>query len=126
MIEDLQQALESLLPLRIDGLEYHDPVLTLGGQGWALSLVCPWRLQNGESNVTAWDEDDVGDASWDLVGHHLEAVTRRVAGNEEDPVFELSGGFRLEVFADTDLDPWVLRLPTQTIVGRSASGGQLA
>jgi hypothetical protein len=34
----------------------------------------------------------------------------------------LDGGIRIEVHADTDLDPWVLRLPGLIIVGRKAAG----
>jgi hypothetical protein len=126
MIEDLHAALRPLLPLRVDQLAYQDPVLTFGGEGWSLVLVCPWRLLKGTKVLTAWDDQAVEDSSWELLGHQIYAVRPRIPGNDQDPVFELSGDLHLEVFADTDLDPWVLRLPTQTIVGRSPTGGQRA
>jgi hypothetical protein len=125
MIDDLREALRPLLPLRIEWLEYQDPVLTVGGDDWSLALVCPWRLQRAGTTVTAWDLEGVEDASWDLVGHQINRVERRKAGEDEYPAFELSDGLRLEVIADSDVDPWVLRLPTQTIVGRRTAGGHV-
>lgn len=123
MIEELNSALQPLLPLKIGWVEYTDPVLTLGGDGWSLSLACPWRLVSGTSVVSAWDDVDVEDSSWDLVGHQITNAGSRIEENREDPAFSLTGELRLEVLADSDLDPWVLRLPSQTLVGRSQQGG---
>jgi hypothetical protein len=39
-----------------------------------------------------------------------------------DPVFVFDNDIRLTVRADTDLDPWVLRLPGLIVVGRQAGG----
>lgn len=124
MIDELSAALDALLPLRIDWVEYQDPILTLGGERWALALACPWRLMEGPTAVTAWDEPGVEDESWNLVGHLITAVRPRLDGNSEDPAFSISGALVLEVLADTDLDPWVLRLDLtgKTFVGRSGLG----
>ena len=41
-----------------------------------------------------------------------------------DPVFEVSGGISIKVSADTDLDPWTLRLPHVMLIGRQGSAGE--
>jgi hypothetical protein len=52
---------------------------------------------------------------WDLVGHEIAEV--KTAPNGFDPIFLLSGDVELTITADTDLDPWVFRLPHITFVG---------
>lgn len=44
------------------------------------------------------------------------------AGNgiSVDPTFRLTGNLCLEIFSDTDYDPWVMRLPKITFVGMAS------
>jgi hypothetical protein len=34
----------SLLRLRLEEVDYNDPMVVLAGPGWSLSVACPWRL----------------------------------------------------------------------------------
>lgn len=101
------------LPLHIYEAEFSDPMLLLGGQGWTLAVTCPWRITNSTVVDISWTSQDAADRVWDLIGQTI--VTIRDEGR--DPVFDLSGGAQLEIFSDTDADPWVLRFEGQTFVG---------
>ena len=92
-------------------------------------MLCAWRLlRNGNvvvdpDNMTGPFEirtQIVTDAIWELIGHEIVGVTES-ATNPNDPVFELSGGYTIEVAADSDLDPWVLELPRIAFVGTMTS-----
>lgn len=102
------------LPVRVRGTEVQDPILTLFGEGWALTIACPWEGSIG-GRALYWEDDDIEDRSWDLVGEDLLAV-RQVGPAVE---FEFSAG-SLIATPDTDLDPWVLSLPGGLMVGRTA------
>jgi hypothetical protein len=110
------EAVEQHGPLLIAEVEYADPVFTLNGDGWGLTLVCPWRLVRGTDLVLSWSAPEAPDAVWDLIGRRITAVAPR----GRDVAFPLSDGTTLEVFCDTDVDPWVLRLPGATYVGPDA------
>jgi hypothetical protein len=124
MIDSMAAALQSLGPLRIDDVDYSDPSLTLAGEGWSLALVCPWTVMQEDSPLFAWDDSGVGDAVWDLIGRSITGVRRRSKHSPEDPVFFLTGGLAIEVRADTDLDPWSLRLPGHVFVGSKSHSGE--
>lgn len=119
MIEDILSAARAGLPLHVSEVDYADPVVTLIGPSWSLALVCPWQMVVDGSVAFAWDDAAVGDKVWDLVGKRIQRIERRTADNNEDPVFIFDDQSRLEVLADTDLDPWSLQLPSIVIVGRA-------
>jgi hypothetical protein len=114
MTDDVAEALRADLPQQIRGVEVNDPVLTLYGDGWSLTLMCPWTV-DGPDGRFDWESESIEDQAWELVGHSLQAVSP----TEVDPVFEFSGGLSIRVSADTDLDPWTLRLPHVLVVGRT-------
>ncbi|KGM13802.1 hypothetical protein [Cellulomonas bogoriensis] len=31
------------LPARVEGVEVQDPILTMFGEGWAMTIACPWE-----------------------------------------------------------------------------------
>ncbi|HWM56964.1 MAG TPA: hypothetical protein VNO83_03935 [Pseudonocardia sp.] len=112
---------QAALPRTIRGIEFNDPVLSMHGEEWSLALMCPWRI-DGPGRSYTWESETIEDDAWDLSGHSLVAVSSD-SPDIVDPVFVLDGGIRIEVHADTDLDPWVLRLPGGLIiVGRKAAG----
>jgi hypothetical protein len=113
MTSSMTEMIQSALPLKIDKVEFQDPVLVLQGADWSLSVICPWRIRQGDDIDLSWSSADAGDRVWDLVGMSI------VAASEQgpDPVFELSNVSVLDLFADTPTDPWVLRLPAITVVG---------
>jgi hypothetical protein len=47
MSERFVDIVSAQLPLTIDETTYVDPVLTLAGIEWSLSVVCLWRLRGG-------------------------------------------------------------------------------
>ena len=106
------------LPRQVRGLEVDDPVLTLYGDDWSLTLMCPWAV-DGPAGGFTWESDAIEDEAWELVGQSLLAVSP----TDVDPVFQMSGGFVLRVSADTDLAPWTLRLPHAVVVGRQRTVG---
>lgn len=113
----LQRIIDSL-PLTVRGLEVNDPAVTLFGDDWSLSLVCPWTLV-GPDMSCSWEDDDIEDAAWDLIGRLLVGVTAQDP-QAIDPVFEFDGGITLTIVADTDLDPWTLALPDLIVNGKRA------
>jgi hypothetical protein len=120
MTDSTLARIRAALPLKIRGIEVNDPALTLYGEDWSLNLSCPWRIVGSEWSVS-WESDDIEDTCWDLVGHSIVSVTSE-DGAAMDPVFGVDTDITVSVFADTDLDPWVLRLPDLVIVGQTASG----
>lgn len=115
MISEFIEWTRPQLPLRIDAVVVNDPIVTLLGQEWALTLACPWQLVGGSAIRTAWDRPDVEDVTRELINHHIVGV--RKAPNGFDPIFSLDGDLDLEVNADTDLDPWVMHTGGRTFVG---------
>jgi hypothetical protein len=102
------------LPVRVQGVEVQDPILTLFGEGWALTIACPWEGTIG-GRALSWEDPDIEDRSWDLVGEDLVAVRQGGPAVE----FEFTTG-SLTVTPDIDVDPWVLQLPGGLVVGRTA------
>jgi hypothetical protein len=88
------------LPSRVDTVEYTDPVAAIRDAQWCLTLVCAWRL---------WRDGA-------LIG------VRSSGHNPNDPVFLFTGGYRLDVALETDLDPWTFSLPSMTSVGTMTAG----
>lgn len=90
-----------------------------------MSMLCPWRLIKLGSVVVDPDTmkepaeiaaEIVEDALWELIGHEIVRV-RESPRNPNDPVFEMTGGYSIEVDADTDLDPWVITVGKTTFSG---------
>lgn len=103
------------LPLVITGLAVTDPILTLFGDGWSLNLMCPWSVAGG-GIATSWWSARLEDEAWELIGRSIVGVTS--GPDVIDPTLHLSGGAELRIWADTDLDPWALALPSIVVVGR--------
>jgi hypothetical protein len=100
------------LPVRVAGVEVQDPVLVFFGEGWSLTIACPWTgMVRG--NGLSWEDDDLEDRVWDLVGDELVSIQQEGRSIR----FGFLGGTLLAT-PDTDLDPWVLRLPGGLLVGR--------
>lgn len=101
------------LPLRVREVIPSSTNFVVSGIDWNLMVMCPVRFWTREA-VLGWESSDLEDRLWDLVGQQLESI-QVVHG---DPVFGFSGGYKIEVFADTDIDPWVLRVPGSIVVGQ--------
>lgn len=117
MINSLKTALEEVRPLEIKEVNYLDPTLTLVGERWSLAITCPWQVSDGQSRQFGWDDPDLSNDTSRLLHQSITDVRQRSQDAPYDPVFVLSGGLVLEIAADSDLDPWVLLLPTRVFVG---------
>jgi hypothetical protein len=120
MIALVQAAVAAIAPARVGAVDYNDPMLLLHGEGWSVSLACPWRLTRAGVLICAFGDEHAAVEVQKLVGETLDTVAVRAPGIADDPAFALSGGYCLEAFADTDLDPWVVRTPDATIVGSAS------
>jgi hypothetical protein len=118
-VTTLEEA-RAALPRMVRGIEFNDPVLSMHGEQWSLALMCPWRIDGPDRSYT-WESETVEDDAWDLIGHSIVAISSD-SPDIVDPVFVFDNDIRLTVRADTDLDPWVLRLPGLIVVGRQAGG----
>ena len=114
---DLMASLIRYAPLQVREVEYVDPTVTLAGNDWSLSITCPWRLRRESEVVVSWDDDSVEDMIWDLAGHSLLDISFELVGERRNALLQLTGGLTLEILPDSDLDPWVMRLPEETFVG---------
>jgi|SRR5690625_5219837 len=68
------------LPLLIERVEFApDPVLSLLGDGWSVTLMCDWRIA-GPGIAMSWDDDDLprdrdaGDLAF-LTGRSIEDIS---------------------------------------------------
>jgi hypothetical protein len=118
MIDRLATALRDLLPLRIDGVEYTDPWVSIMGPSWSLGIACPWRLTREGLLICGFATPDTGARLRAILDEELtEVEAQGCAAPSSDPAFRITGNFFLEIFSDTDLDPWVMNLPGHTFVG---------
>lgn len=88
----LAVALEPLVPLRIDFVEFHEGTLTVIGERWSLVLVGHWTWHRNGAPVTGWDQPDSEDAVWDLCGLELLRVNFPDPACDGNCSFGLSDG----------------------------------
>lgn len=102
----LAVALQPLLPLQINAVEFHEPSLTVIGERWSLAVVGEWAWHRGGVRVTGWDEPSAEDAVWDLCGSELVGVKFPNPEFDGDCSFSLSNG-SLDVRSDrTGWETW--------------------
>lgn len=110
---------QGALPLKVASIFINDPVVTLSGEVWSFTAMCPWRLVGPDVEIS-WESEMIDEAVLRLSGHSIIAVSASDS-DATDPVLRFDGGYVLSVEADTDLDPWWLDLFDQlSIVGRMA------
>ena len=85
----------------------------LAGEGWALTAMCPWRVLRDDALELSWSTPDAEDRAGDLIGRRVVAAEQ----HGRDAALRLSDGSVIDLFSDSDTDPWVLRLPGLTFVG---------
>ena len=117
VIERIARELAGLLPLTIGEATFADEILTIVGDGWAFSALCPWRVVREGVLLYSWSDPAAVDRVWDLCGQQVLAIRTQSSAMRGDPTFELSTGEHVEVFSDVASDPWVLHLPNSVYVG---------
>jgi hypothetical protein len=116
MMRKVLAVVQDLLPLEIKTVEWNDPILSLGGKGWSISISSPWRIISEESvSFGSWEMSS-GRQVETLCGVQVTEVGIQSTSIEVDPFFVLSNGQRLEIFSADGYETWVLRLPTITFV----------
>ena len=111
MMNNLINVLVSLLPLMVKQVSWDGDTLTIAGDGWSFSTLSAWRISNSESvQFGCWDKD-IDESVKGLSGLNIIAVKIQGSTITVDPIFELSDGRILEVFATDTVEPWVIKLP---------------
>lgn len=121
MIDQLRFCMLPLLPLKVQEAKWDDPVLTLAGPGWSLTVLSPWRAVANARLLYGWSQPNAGDLLWELCGQSIIDVGVQSPLAPVDPVLHLSGGDAIEIFSENATDPWVIRLPAVTFVGSPAA-----
>jgi len=112
-------------PLRIERVEGNRVLPTLVGPEWALALVCPWVLRDGKDVVVEWDGPSSEEIAALVSGDAIVAVELRDPMEPQDPAFIFESGRVLEIYADSDLDPWRFRIGNDIYIGPLAPVGKL-
>lgn len=118
MIDRLISRINAVLPLEVMRIEVNDPFLSLVGENWSLALNCPWTLETPDETIP-WESDLLDIEAEKLVGLSMEAASKE-RSDASDLIFYFTSGFTIHVFPDTDLDPWVMRLPDVVLIGRKS------
>ncbi|GAA3589414.1 hypothetical protein GCM10022198_11630 [Klugiella xanthotipulae] len=119
-----REVLTKALPLRISQANsVPDPTLWMAGADWSFYFICPWLLKGPNIKIDRYNDKlesinerelNASDLSF-LIGRDIYEVSSDE--NLVDAVFYISGGVELAIHTDTDLDPWVIRIPGITLVG---------
>jgi hypothetical protein len=109
-------AIARRLPWRIRSVDWTDPTLVVAGDDWSLTVTCSWRVVGPGGIAFSCSSANVEDLVWDLIGAQVLRIDRRGSGVIYDPILVLSGELMLELFSDTELDPWVLRFGDSTVI----------
>lgn len=114
-LEEVVRAIRPHLPLTIHEVNFENGVnLTIGGEGWSLTVNAPWRITRAGQLLLGSEEDAARPWPSDLVTQRILAVEPQGIGGL-DLAFLLDGGKVLEVFSCHPVEPWVLRLPTAPV-----------
>jgi hypothetical protein len=105
------------LPLVVAEVQWVDPTLTVVGDDWSLSVTCPWRVVTPHGIAFSCSTADAEDQLWDTIGKAIVSIEPQGATNPFDPVFRFADDTLLELFSDSELDPWSLQLPGMSLVG---------
>ncbi|BCW58079.1 hypothetical protein StoSoilB20_14260 [Arthrobacter sp. StoSoilB20] len=110
--------LRDALPLSVTHIVANDPFVCIMGENWSLALNCPWELETPEGTIP-WESENLEAEAERLIGSSLEAISAATPG-ASDLVFHFTGECSIHVFADTDLLPWVMRVPGLTFDGQKS------
>lgn len=108
------EAIIAALPLRVDEVHLSDPVITLTGDEWSLTVWCPFRVTGLDFG---WDSEDLEDRVWDLIGYSIQDFATRADG----PVFGFGDGVELILEEGDDGEPWVLKIPGRILTAGTRS-----
>lgn len=108
------------LPLLVSSCELVEFNINFAGEGWHLNAACDVRIEAAGHVYT----DESGSEQLRKLERH--AIGRSIVAIEsnpdmDDPIFFLDDGTRVSLSADADdpYEPWTMRVPGITLLGRS-------
>ncbi len=104
------------LPLGLTAVEWDGTTLVVGGEGWHLTVMSPWRITRHGALLASYETPPADPAVMSLQGCGVLGVNVQASLSPIDPALVLDDGRVLEVFGTSTLEPWVLRTPTATVV----------
>jgi hypothetical protein len=84
---------------------------------WHFSTTSSWRISHAGGLVVGGRSPDAADLVWELCGLSVVDAEPQTSRHPVDPTLVFDNGWRLEIFSDQHLDPWIWRLPDLYIVG---------
>lgn len=108
------RAIRAALPLHVDAVAITDPVITLSGQAWSLTVWCRFEVTGlgfGSESV------DLEDRVRGLAGRRIETFSTSASG----PLFGFGDGIDLVMDEGDAWEPWVLKIPGSIITSGTRS-----
>ena len=121
MMKKLIENITGFLPLSISSIEWNDPSLIIIGENWKFSTVSSWRLIKNDRLVCGCYDQEALEFIKKIEKSFVDSLTIQSNELPTDPVFILSNGYKLEIFATTFLEPWIFELPSGLVYVASPS-----
>jgi hypothetical protein len=115
------QALGQRLPLAVLKIEWNDPNLVVGGAGWSISVLTPWRIVLDDRLLLGSDDATQSAVEEFISGKAIVACEVQSRHSSLDPALIFDSGIALEIFSVTHLEPWVLLIAEQGMFVASPS-----
>ncbi|WP_425861448.1 hypothetical protein [Arthrobacter sp. TWP1-1] len=118
MIDEMNELLGPLLPLKIHKVDAHGMNLGLNGEGWGFSARSAWRVtRHGVVEIAGGQSEDFLLRMQKLCGLSILSIALQSPRMSGDLAIELTDGWWVEIFSDQPVDPWVMVIPGKTFVG---------
>ncbi|MEI8366369.1 MAG: hypothetical protein WCF65_08110 [Parachlamydiaceae bacterium] len=106
---EIVNKIKSHLPLRIHSIQWDGTILNMYGPDWNFTTMSAWRLKkNNRVTCGCFDKNSI-----ELIKNINELQIVDFTFTDDsliDPIFLLSNGSHLEVFATDTYEPWTLHI----------------
>ena len=110
MIEKMIVEIKKHLPLTIVNVEWSGDIFTFSGSKWSFSTVSAWRIvKEGRVDYACFDKDTEIELNG-ILGKEIINISFQSVLLKIDPVFFLSDGRALEIFATDTYEPWTFHI----------------
>ena len=103
------QKIKLNLPLKIDSINWDGTILNMYGPKWNFTTMSAWRLkENNHVRCGCFDKNSI-----ELIEKfkQLQIIDLNFTDDSlMDPVFFLSNGIHLEIFATDTYEPWIFHM----------------
>ncbi len=121
MIKPMLSNIAPFLPLKIDSVNWTRETLHFHGEGWSFYTLSAWRLGDSKAMILGCFDDKAEKIASYLTDQTIAAISIQDRVLACDPVFELTSGYRLEIFSTDTFEPWTLHI--QKVGFYSATSG---